>query len=377
MRILTCLTYYHPYLSGLTLYAQRLAEALAARGHTLTVLAGQHQPQLLTNEVVRGVAVRRIPARLRIGKGLVMPGMIPQAWRHLRQADVLHLHLPQVDGAYLAMLARLCGIPTVVTYHCDLSLPKGWLNRVSNAISNMSGRLANRLAEVVVVNTRDYAEHSPLLRASLHKAVQVLPPAQVAWASPEDRIAFAQRARIQPRDRVIGMIGRVAAEKGVDVLAEALPIVQRAHPSARVLHAGAFQDVPGEAAYFKRVMHSTAALGDAWRFLGPLPDGELAAFYEACDVTVLPSTNSTESFGMVQVESMLCGTPVVASALPGVRVPVQMSGMGRLVSPNDPISLAEAISAILAAPRPPRANVLREINPHTVAERYEKIFNSL
>jgi glycosyltransferase involved in cell wall biosynthesis len=290
---------------------------------------------------------------------------------------VLHLHLPQLDGGYLALLARLHGVPTVVTYHCDLSLPPGWLNRVANAVSNVSSRLANRAARVVVVNTRDYAEHSPLLRPAMHKAVEVLPPAQVAGMSPGDRASFVERAQIQRGERIIGMVGRVAAEKGVDVLAAALPIIRREHPSARVLHAGAFRDVPGESAYLARVMQSTDVLGEAWRFLGPLPEGELAALFRLADVTVLPSTNSTESFGMVQVESMLCGTPVVASSLPGVRVPVTLSGMGRLIPPNDPLALARAVSATLAEPRPERPEFLDSINPESVAERYEKLFESL
>lgn len=377
MRILTSLTYYAPYVSGLTLYASRLAEALVARGHSVTVLAGRHDTRLPQTDNVRNVAVRRIPARFRLGKGLVMPGLILEAIRHLRKADVLHLHLPQLDGAYLAMLARMRGVPTVVTYHCDLSLPPGWINRIANAVSNVSSRLANRFADVIVVNTLDYAGHSPLLRPVMHKAVEVLPPAQVTSMCSSDRASLIRRTQIQPGDRIIGMVGRVAAEKGVDVLAAALPIIRREHPSARVLHAGAFRDVPGEATYLRRVMQLTDALGDSWQFLGPLTDGELAALFRLSDVTVLPSTNSTESFGMVQVESMLCGTPVIASSLPGVRVPITLSGMGRLVSPNDPMDLARAISATLAEPRPPQADVLRDINPREVAMRYEKIFESL
>lgn len=377
MRILTGLTYYDPYMSGLTLYASRLAEALVERGHSVSVIAGQHDRGLPETEQVRGVAVRRIPVRLRLGKGLVMPGLLPQAWRSLREADVLHLHLPQFDGGYLAALARMHGVPTVVTYHCDLSLPPGWVNRVANAVSNVSSRLANHFADVVVVNTLDYAKESHLLRAVLHKALEVLPPARVGEMGQGDRESLTQRAGIRPGDRIIGMVGRVAAEKGVDVLAAALPLIQRDHPSARVLHAGAFRDVPGESHYLAKVMQVTESLGDSWRFLGPLPDGELAALFRVSDVTVLPSTNGTESFGMVQVESMLCGTPVVASSLPGVRVPVTVSGMGKLAAPNDPVDLARAVSAILAEPRPVRSRILDDITPQAVAAQYDTIFTSL
>jgi glycosyltransferase involved in cell wall biosynthesis len=89
------------------------------------------------------------------------------------------------------------------------------------------------------------------------------------------------------------------------------------------------------------------AAGSHWRFLGVLAPAEMAAFFAACDVTVLPSINSTESFGLVQVESMICGTPVVATDLPGVRVPIRTTGMGRIVPPADSTALAEAVCEVV------------------------------
>jgi glycosyltransferase involved in cell wall biosynthesis len=97
-------------------------------------------------------------------------------------------------------------------------------------------------------------------------------------------------------------------------------------------------------------------------------------------VTILPSINSTESFGMVQVEAMTCGTPVVATDLPGVRQPVRMTGMGLVVPPEDPASLAEAIISILDNPKGYRgdpAGVAQKFSPETIAEAYEGLFMGL
>jgi glycosyltransferase involved in cell wall biosynthesis len=95
---------------------------------------------------------------------------------------------------------------------------------------------------------------------------------------------------------------------------------------------------------------------------------------------VLPSTNSTESFGIVQVESMACGTPVVASDMPGVRQPVKMTGMGRVVPPADFYALAEAISAVLDHPDHYKGDVnavITRFSPQHIAEEYEGVFRAV
>jgi glycosyltransferase involved in cell wall biosynthesis len=95
---------------------------------------------------------------------------------------------------------------------------------------------------------------------------------------------------------------------------------------------------------------------------------------------VLPSLNRTESFGLVQVESMLCGTPVVASALPGVRVPTQATGMGLTTPPGDADALADALIRVLGEPgryRRPRPEIEAVYSTVRTAEAYEKLLARL
>jgi len=82
-------------------------------------------------------------------------------------------------------------------------------------------------------------------------------------------------------------------------------------------------------------------------FLGEVKSEDMGSFYSLIDVLVLPSINSTEAFGMVQVEAMMVGVPVVASDLPGVRVPIQKTGMGKIVPIKDSHKLAEAVVEVL------------------------------
>lgn len=380
MRILNALYYYRPHFSGLTVYTERLAMALAAQGHTVTVLTSRYSPTLAIEESLDGVLVRRVRVLSTVSKGPIMPSFLLHGFRLLRCHDILQLHVPQLDAAPLALLGRLLKKPVVVTYHCDLSLPSSLLNQVANRMSHLANALTLSLAQAVVTNTRDYAESSASLRRVLHKLEVIPPPAVVAPVEDARVRGLRQRYGVGEKDRVIGMAARLATEKGAEVLAQAMPYVLQVYPTARVLYVGQYQDVMGEADYLARLRPLLDALGDRWSFLGVLGPEDLAAFYALCDLTVLPSLNSTESFGMVQVESMLCGTPVVASDLPGVRQPVQLSGMGRLVPPRDPQGLAAAINDVLSRPERYRKDGCawcQQLSPAAVASAYDRLYARL
>ena len=380
MRILHCLYYYRPHYSGLTVYTERLARALVRRGHDVTVLTARYDPRLPAEEMLDGVRVRRAGVAFFVSKGPIMPAFQPLGWALAGEHDVVHLHVPQIDAALLAAAARLRRKAVVMTFHCDLSLPRSPLNRLANGVSHLADRMTASLAEAVVTNTRDYAEGSPLLRRHLGRLVVIPPPIEVAAPAPDAAAALRQRLGIRAGDKVIGMAARLATEKGAEVLAQAMPHILERHPEARVLYVGQYQDVMGEELYARRLRPLLDRLGDRWNFLGVLAAEAMSCFYAACDVTVLPSLNSTESFGMVQVESMACGTPVVASDLPGVRQPTAMTGMGRTAPAGDALALAQAILEVLAQPdrfRGDPAGVARRFSSDAVAEQYEALYASL
>jgi glycosyltransferase involved in cell wall biosynthesis len=380
MRILTALTYYRPHYSGLTIYAERLARALVGRGHHVTVLTSRFDGRLPGHEVRDGVEVVRPSVLMHISKGVIMPVMPLRAIQLARKADILHLHLPQLDAAYIALLGRALGKPVVITYHCDLHLPQGVIHRLANLASHLANHVSARAANVIVTNTRDYAEHSDFLMRYLHKVQVIPPPVTLPAPSTEDIEAFRCKAEIKPGQRIIGMAARLASEKGVEFLVEAMPQVLERHPNARVLFMGQNQNVLGEEAYARKLAPLIEKLGAHWTFLGNLSPTELAVFYRESEVTVLPSINSTESFGMVQVEAMTCGTPVVATDLPGVRQPVRITGMGLVVPPEDASSLAQAIVTILDRGDDFRGDpqaVAQQFSPETIGKAYERLFRDL
>jgi glycosyltransferase involved in cell wall biosynthesis len=382
MKILTVLTYYRPHTSGLTIYAERLARAFVKRGHQVTVMTTQYDPSLPREEMMDGVKVIRVPVLARVSKGVLAPtfGFVATklAWQH----DVVQMHLPQFDAPGVAFRARLFGKPAVLTYHCDVQLPLGFFNRMVNTVLDFQNNMAGILANHIVTYTQDYADHSPFLSRYASKLTPILPPVELPGATPEAVSAFAQTNLTHERKPVIGMAARFASEKGVEVLLDAMPAILKKSPKAQVLFAGTYQNVMGEQAYSDRLMPRILEyeIQGHWKFLGNLDPIQMAAYYPNLDVITVPSLNSTEAFGLVQIEAMLNGVPSVPSALPGVRQPVKMHNMGVVSEIGNSESLANAILEVLNNKEKYRGDISAiktAYDPDSVAQEYEKLFTTL
>jgi len=382
MKILTVLTYYRPHTSGLTIYVERLTKSLVKLGHEVTVLTSQYDRALPREEIVDGVRIIRAPVLFRVSKGVIMPTFGWLAWKLVSSHDVVHLHLPQFDAAGVALRGRILGKPTLITYHCDLLLPSSFFNRLINAVVHLMNHAAGILADRVCAYTEDFASHSPYLVRYADKVDVIYPP--VVMPSVPDQAVEEFREQVNPENRspVIGMATRFASEKGVEILLNALPGVIERYPDTKVLYAGQYQDVMGESAYFQRLLPliETYQESGRWEFLGVLNQEEMALFYSCLDLLVVPSLNSTETFGLVQIESMIRGTPSIASNLPGVRVPPRLTGMGEVVPIGDPDALAEAVLKIVSNPEKyqrPGEEVAELFDPMVNAAAYQELYTRL
>lgn len=317
---------------------------------------------------------------MRVSKGVIMPGFGPMAWKLAQRADIIHLHLPQFDAPGVALRGRLMGKPVVLTYHCDLKLPKGYFNRLVNRVVLNMNELAGQLADAVVTYTHDYGSHSPFLSRYMDKKLHIIPP-PISLTECSDAVAQDFRIRHQLDGRsVIGISARLASEKGIEILLKALPIVLEKIPEALVLHAGPNKNIIGEEAYTARLAPIFERYKENYRFLGTLIDDELTAFYRNLDLLCICSLNSTESFGLVQIEAMSNGVPVAACNLPGVRQPVTMTGMGEVTAVGDHQALAQAIIKILdnkASYQRDQALIAQAFAPSETASAYIKLFVEL
>lgn len=378
MRVLIALTYYRPHVSGLTIYAERLARGLARRGHAVTVLTSRFAPALPEREQRDGVDIVRVPVAIKVSKGVIMPRFPAAAAAAIAAADVVNVHMPQFEAALVTWMARLRRRAVVLTYQCDLQLPAGALNRAVEWSLRPLNRLAAAGADAIVVSSDDYARHSRFLSRAMAAVHAIAPLVDLPEADAADTAAL--RASWGPRRPTIGFAARFAAEKGVEYLLEALPAVLSELPEARVVFSGAYKDTVGEEAYWQHLVPLLDRHRDRLTFLDLLPMEAMPSFFAACDVLAVTSLNSTEAFGMVQVEAMLSGTPVVATDLPGVREAVGRTGMGLIVPPREPRRLAAALLEVLRDRERfvrPRADVVAAFDLDRSLHQYEALFDAV
>ncbi|MBP7213531.1 MAG: glycosyltransferase family 4 protein [Anaerolineaceae bacterium] len=379
MKILISSTYFYPYSSGLSVYALRLMEGLADLGHEVVVLTSQYKKELPLSERFGKALIVRVPVAAKVSKGVLMPTLPKVADQLIEWADVVNIHLPQFEGVLISRIAKKKGKPILATYHCDLVM-KGALNKIAGSVTTMLGKEVLKNANLIVQNSLDYAENSPVLMRYLGKIVEVPTPIKVQSLPRKSAEAFRHKFGIKNNEKVIGLAGRVATEKGFEYLVMAMPAILAAYPQARVIHAGSWKSVIGEEKYQKLIERFIHPLGDKWEALGYLNDEDFEAFFAACDVLVFSSLNATESFGIVQIEAMAQGTPVVASDLPGVRQPVLQTGLGKLVPLRDSDAIAQAVIEILNKGKSGRfipSDYLVKFQQAEVAKHYESLISLL
>lgn len=378
MKILVAVTYYSPYVSGLTIYSERIAKAWAARGHEVTVLTSWHDRSLPREEIRDGVKIIRCPIWLRISKGVVMPSFWFYALTKMGEYDVVNIHLPQFDAAWVALAAKFSKTFSVLTYHCDLVMPPGWINRLANNVVLWMNRMAGKLADQVVAYTEDYAAYSFFLPEFKAKLAIIQPPVELPEVSEDEARKFKYDVNPKGFAPIIGMACRLAEDKGAEILLDALPAIVEKYPNACVYFAGPYDNVLGERPYYLRLKarFDEMIVADHWRFLGSLSPVDMAKFYRMIDVLTMPSLNRTDSFGLVQIEAMMNAKPVVASNLPGIRVSVTRHGMGRICEIGSGEDLAAKLLEVLdeKADYQAKTEAIRAYySPDHVAALYEEM----
>ncbi len=374
LKILICMLYYFPHRTGMQLYIQRIAEELVRRGHQVTILAAKHRPDLLPDEMINGVRVVRLWAPpIPISRGMVMPAYPQAAYRLMKLHDVVSIHTPMLETLVLTALAKLTGRRIVATHHGDLILPNGIVNRAIMTVMLSFFRVMAKNAGRLIAYSDDYANHSYYLLPFRDKVSVIYPPINMPLPNPQ-RVDALRAEWSHDGGPVIGFAGRFVEEKRPDLLIKALDTINQKYPNARIVFAGEY-NIKYESTW-EKYQPLVQQYRDQLIFLGLTNDMQfMADFYAACDVLAL--TSDSECFALVQVEAMLCGTPVVMTNTPGGRVPVQVTGMGRLTPQGDAAAIGAAIVEVLDHPdqyRKPRAEIEQLFSFTETVDRYEQLF---
>jgi glycosyltransferase involved in cell wall biosynthesis len=237
-------------------------------------------------------------------------------------------------------------------------------------------RLQLSRSHAVVASTRDYISHSKM-RQFISKTKQIYPPINETEFQPADSAPLFKRLGLRESSVKIGFVGRIVYEKGINYLLESIPHLAKSLKDFEIIIVGDYKKVAGGS-----IKDQLDGYLERWpgkvTFTGFVTDQEVAQFYTGIDVFVLPSIDPLESFGMVQVEALLCGAPVVASDMPGVREVVKQTGYGLISKIKDPADIARQIVSVVTHPsayRPERSKVVEVFGVDKTIAQYRDIMS--
>jgi len=277
------------------------------------------------------------------GKGVVAPGVVSELIAGRKNYDKVFIFLPFAECLFIPFIFKKEQIFSF--YVCDLNLGSGIIMKLIEKFYYFSAaKLLNKSSTIIPLSD-DFMFHSKAFREELRHKVKVLfpriiPPDISATAS--EISAYHRRFGIKDTDFVIGFLGRIVYEKGIEYLLDAIPYLDKSLPDFKILIGGDYQNVRGGSTY-DQLRQKIAKYADKVAVTGFVPEAEKGLFFKSIDILVLPSIDPLEAFGIVQVEAMIAGKPVVASSLYGVREVIKNTKFGYTAEKKSAEDLAAKI----------------------------------
>lgn len=327
LKVLQVGKYYPPYRGGMEHHLQALCRELRDAVSVKVVVANEQRRETVNN--IDGVQVKRLAPLFNVGSAPICPSLS----REIRnsQADVVHLHVPN-PPAMLALIASGYNGPLVLTWHSDIIRQTALLPLVRP----LERILMNR-CDAIVATSPNYIDSSSTLSRYRDKC-HVIPhgiSTELFATRNEENVG---RIRAKYGERIILTVGRLVYYKGFEHLVRAMAKIDG---HLLVIGEGPLRtNLEWEAI--------TAGTRSKISFLGKIGEDEMIDFMHAADVFALPSIARSEAFGIVQLEAMACGKPVVNTRL-NTGVPfVSIDGVtGITVPPKEPAALARAVNRLL------------------------------
>jgi D-inositol-3-phosphate glycosyltransferase len=348
-----------PSAGGLNVYVRELSRELARRGARVDIFTRQEDASTPTVTLIEpGVTLISLPCGPfgAMDKNALF-AYLPEftaavdGWARAnhRTYDLIHAHY-WLAGVAGNMLRCRWDVPHLLTFHtlaqAKNSVARSEAEREAAQRVVEERRLIHSVDAVMAFNPQEKAEMTWYYRADPGKVCVVPAGYDATLFTPGDRAAARRALDLPDRKPLMLFVGRIDPIKGIDVLVDALCGLRREEwltaPPQLVIAGGN----PGEAGFDALLSRARSLdLLDALIFVGSQPHNVLPDYYRAADVVAIPSFY--ESFGLVAVEAMACGTPVVASRAGGLAFTVEDGKTGFLVPHSDPQALACRLGEIL------------------------------
>ena len=349
---------------GMNIYVVESAERMAAMGVSVDIFTRRHNPDLPDIvELSPGVRVRHLNIGACNATKEDLPALIPNLSEAFSKVledekyDVLHSHY-WISGKVAMPIAKKYGIPLAHTMHTmarvkNMNLAEG--ERPEPMIRVQGETQVVAAADALIANTDAEAASLVSLYEACPDNVSVVSPGVDLYTFTAGNGRKAARDAVGlPQDaHILAFVGRIQPHKGPEVLIRAVAEMLSHSPHLRsklitVIMGGASGSGVGEVERLKDLV-SWLNISDVVRFENPVPRAQLPQWYRAADLVCVPSYS--ESFGLVALEAQACGTPVVATAVGGLRTAVADGISGVLVDGHDPRAWSSVLARLIQEPQ--------------------------
>lgn len=341
MRIVHIYKDYFPVLGGIENHVLQLAETQAQRGHEVTVLVTQLAGQPASDEMMNGVRVVKTPRQLNVQSAPISLRFGKAVNVETAGADIAHLHAPYPIGEACNLYFGRAG-KTVMTWHSDIVRQKTLLRVYAPVLRRVIAK-----ADRIIPTSEAYARTSPWLKDVLDKCrvvpygIDIAHFQQTSPALEQQaralRDTWSQRAGMT-HPLLLLCVGQLRYYKSFDTLIRALPQM----PNVIVAIAGT-----GPMREAWEALATSLGVEQRVTFLGQMGQDDLPACYHAADVFVLPSNSRAEAFGIVNLEAMARGLPLITTEVGSATSWVNENTVtGLVVPPMDSNALAKAVEML-------------------------------
>ena len=329
-KILIVTDFYNPHTSGVVTYINQVIYALKKLNFSITILTSLHSKSLKKEEIVEGIKIIRCKPTLKISRGYYSIDLVLNYFKIYRSYDYVNIHFPLTEVFPILFTFNK---KTIFNYHCLPSSSVAY--KFIDLYFYIFGLISSLMSKKIIVLSKDY-----FLNIFAHKLLKdkvcEIPPYIV-----QNKIHKNKKNKSKI---TIGYLGRICQEKGLENLLEVSKILQINNVAHKIQIGGELNDKRFKK-YISNILHKSKNNKNIV-FLNKIQENEKINFFNQLDVFVLPSINSFEAFGIVQLEAMSCGIPVVASNIKGVRSIVKKTKNGFLFEKNNSKQLANKIIKI-------------------------------
>lgn len=332
IRILQTPIRFYPYTGGVEKYALNLSQELIKRGHSVKVVCANEPESDLTE--IDGINVQRLNYIGKISNTNITLGLFFALLKE--NFDIIHTHFPSPWSADISMIISfLKRKPLILTYHND-AITAGKLGVLTAVYNRVFLKLLLKGSAKILITQPEYVNRSKYLQKYKNK-IEVIPNGI------DTKIYFQKNINKIPNQIFfLSILDKHHTYKGLDCLIKAIKIVRTKIPDIRLIVGGS-----GDMVKNYKFLAKKLELEKNIEFRGFIESNKLVDLYNQSELFVLPSTGIQEGFGIVLLEALACGTPVIATNIVGIAKEIKDNKCGIIIPCNDDKKLAQAIIRII------------------------------